>query len=428
MPEIPVEKQTILSYRHEPGSNTIKVALKHGAYDALKAALKLQPAEITEIVKQSGLRGRGGAGFPTGLKWSFMPKEPAPGRPHFVLVNADESEPGTFKDREIMRKVPHKLIEGTLIACYANHAHRAYIYIRGEYSRTYNIVAQAIAEASTAGFIGNNILGSGFNCEILLHRGAGAYICGEETALMESLEGKRGYPRPRPPYAVTYGLFGFPTVINNVETIASVPWIILNGAQAYRQWGTEKSPGTKIYSISGHINNPGTYECPLGTTLRELIDISGGMLNNGKCKAFFPGGCSTPLLGAEHLDTPMDYESLAAAGSALGSGGVMVMDESTDLVKIMWRVSKFFEHESCGKCTPCHQGTWWMTRILERILNKQASVDDIETLRDMASIMRGVCFCPLGDSAGDAVLSLIEKFPSELDRYLKFSADMTVSV
>jgi NADH-quinone oxidoreductase subunit F len=427
MPEIPKENQPILSYRHEHDSHTLAVALKHGAYEGLRKALGLQPPEVTEIVKASGLRGRGGAGFPTGLKWSFMPKEPVPGRPHVLAVNADESEPGTFKDHEILLKVPHKLIEGSLITCWANHAHLCYVYVRGEYSRAHDILRAAVKEAEEAGFLGKNILGSGFDCEIVLHRGAGAYICGEETALLESLEGRRGYPRPRPPYAVTYGAFSLPTVINNVETIAAVPWIILNGAQAFRRWGTEKSPGSKIYSVSGHVNRPGNYECPLGTTLRDLIETAGGMLDGRSFKACFPGGTSEAMIGRDHLDIPMDFESLAQAGSMLGSGGVIVMDETTDLVKVLWRVSRFYERESCGKCTPCHQGTWWLRTILERILHGRGTPEDIETLRDISNNMLGQCFCLLGDSAAAAVLGLLDHFPSELDRHMRVTVAESVT-
>jgi NADH-quinone oxidoreductase subunit F len=339
---------------------------------------------------------------------------------------ADESEPGTFKDHEIMRKVPHKLIEGIVITCWAVKAHICYIYLRGEYVDAYRILSGALKEAEEAGFAGKNILGSGFDCEITISRGAGAYICGEETALLESLEGKRGYPRMRPPYAVTYGAFGLPTVINNVETIASVPWIVLHGAAQYRLWGTEKSPGTKIYSVSGHVNRPANYECALGISLRDLIDTAGGMLDGREFKACLPGGTSVPFLDREQLDVAMDYQSLPAAGSMLGSGGVIVMDESTDLVKVVHRTSRFYERESCGKCTPCHQGTWWMSRIFERILQGGGTPDDIVTLREVAGNIRGKSFCLLGDASAESVISLIDKFPSEFDRYI--SAPSTVMV
>jgi NADH-quinone oxidoreductase subunit F len=426
MMEVPKEQQTLFSYRHETGSHTLKVALEHEAYEGLKIALTLKPFSVTETVKDSGLRGRGGAGFPAGTKWGFMPKDPAPGRPHILLVNADESEPGTFKDHEIMRKVPHKLIEGAVITCWAVKAHICYIYLRGEYVDAYRILSGALKEAEEAGFAGKNILGSGFDCDITICRGAGAYICGEETALLDSLEGKRGYPRIRPPYAVTVGAFGLPTVINNVETIASVPWIVHHGADAYRRWGTEKSPGTKIFSVSGHVNNPGNYECSLGITLRDLLETAGGMLNGAEFKACLPGGTSVPFLNKSHLDVPMDYQSLAAAGSMLGSGGAIVMDQSTDLVKIVHRCSRFYEKESCGKCTPCHQGTWWMTRIFERILRGDGTPDDIVTLRDVASNIKEKSFCLLGDASAESVISLIDDFPSEFDRYITARSVATV--
>jgi NADH-quinone oxidoreductase subunit F len=426
MPEIPFEKQAILSYRHDPHSTDLKTAIENRAYEGLKAALKLQPVEVTEIVKQSGLRGRGGAGFPAGMKWSFMPKEVAPGRPHVIAINADESEPGTFKDRDIMSLVPHKLIEGALIVSWANHAHICFIYIRGEYTKAYNVLNHALDEAKAANLVGKNILGSGFDCEIIVHRGAGAYICGEETALLESLEGKRGHPRTRPPYAVTYGAFGLPTVVNNVETIAALPYILANGAQAFRQFGTEKSPGSKIYSVSGHVNKPGNYECELGITLRELLNTAGGMLDGHEFKACFPGGCSAALIGKEHLDTPMDFESLAQAGSMLGSGGVIVMDETADMVRVLWRVSKFYMRESCGKCTPCHQGTWWLTKIFTRIIEGKGTPEDIDTLHDITHNMLGTCFCLLGDSAAEPVKSLLNKFSSEFDRYIKSPVTVTV--
>ncbi|HDS30373.1 MAG TPA: NADH oxidoreductase (quinone) subunit F [Firmicutes bacterium] len=419
MSEIPRKDRTILSYGHLQKSASIKVALKNGAYRGLEKALRLPPDELIETVTKSGLRGRGGAGYPTGVKWSFMPKNPTKERPNFLIANADEGEPGTFKDREIIRKVPHKLIEGICIAAYAIRANRCYIYLRGEFQDEYDILSNALNEAREAGYIGNNILNSGFSCEIIVHRGAGAYICGEETALIDSLEGKRGHPRMRPPFPAQSGVFGMPTTVNNVETLAAVPWIIENGSDAYRKWGTEKSPGTKIFSISGHVNKPGCYECSLGTPLRELIEIAGGMRNGNNFKACFPGGSSCPLLSSEHIDIPFDYESLALTGSMLGSGGLIVMDETADLIKIMARVAKFYAHESCGKCTPCHQGTWWMAKIFDRIIGCGAENDDPQNLLEIAKNIFGNCFCPLGDAAAGPVISLVERFPQEFNRYMK---------
>jgi NADH-quinone oxidoreductase subunit F len=426
MPEVPENSQMIFFYRNQPGSATLRVALENRAYEGLKKALTMTPEQVTQEVVKSNLRGRGGAGFPTGKKWLFMPPKVEPGRPHFLVANADESEPGTFKDHEIMVRVPHKFIEGCLVTCYAIHSNQAYIYIRGEYSSAYESLVNAINEARSSGYLGKNILGSGFDCEVSLYRGAGAYIRGEETALLDSLEGKRGYPRQRPPYAVTCGLFCKPTVVNNVETISVVPYILDNGAGAYLKHGTPKCPGTKIFSVSGHVNKPGNYECEFGITLSDLIETAGGILNGGKFKACFPGGSSSPMLGAEYLDLPLDFDSVQAAGSMLGSAGIMVMDESTDLVKIMRRVTRFYEHESCGKCTPCHQGTWWMSRIFERILSGGGTPEDVDNLYDIACNIEGNTFCLLGDAAAMPVKSLIERFRHEFDKYI--NQKETVSV
>jgi NADH-quinone oxidoreductase subunit F len=421
MSEIPVKERTILSYRHLENSASMRVAVDNGAYEGLREAFAMTPARVIEIVKASGLRGRGGAGFPAGVKWGFMPKSPTPERPNYLVANADEGEPGTFKDREILHRVPHKFIEGCVIAAYAVRANRCYICLRGEFIREDQILEKAIKEAVEAGYAGRNILGSGFSSEIVIHRGAGAYICGEESALLDSLEGKRGHPRMRPPFPAQVGAFGMPTTVNNVETLSAVPWILVNGADAYRRWGTAESPGTKIFSISGHVNKPACYECELGTPLRELIEIAGGMRDGISFKACFPGGTSCPLLSSDHMDLPFDYESLMAAGSMLGSGGLIVMDETTDLVKIMARVARFYAHESCGKCTPCHQGTWWMVKIFERILKGHCLKEDPETLLSIAKNMMNKSFCPLGDAAAGPVASLVERFPSEFERYMKES-------
>ncbi|MFH1676986.1 MAG: NADH-quinone oxidoreductase subunit NuoF [bacterium] len=412
MPEISRENRTIFSYCHVADSHTLKTALDYGGYEGWKKARALQPDEIIDIVKASGLRGRGGAGFPAGVKWSFMPKNPTPDKPNYLIVNADEGEPGTFKDREILAKVPHKLIEGILIACRAMRSTQCYIYLRGEFVKEYDILKKALSEAMGAGLLRES------GCKIIIHRGAGAYICGEESALLDSLEGLRGHPRMRPPFPAQVGAFGMPTTVNNVETIAAVGWILQNGSDAYRQWGTEKSPGTKIFSISGHVKKPGNYECALGTTLRELIEIGGGMTDEAGFKACFPGGTSCPLLGKDHLDTPFDYESLAAAGSMLGSGGLIIMNEKTDLIKVMARVSNFYAHESCGKCTPCYQGTWWMARIFERIILGEGKPDDPQILLDISNNIIGNCFCPLGDAAAFPVKSLVERFIVEFEHYL----------
>ncbi|MFH1514583.1 MAG: NADH-quinone oxidoreductase subunit NuoF, partial [bacterium] len=350
----------------------IKVAREHGAYLAWNKSLDMQPDEITEIVKASGLRGRGGAGFPTGLKWTFMPKNDP--RPSFLCCNADESEPGTFKDREIMLKLPHLMIEGIAIACRAIRAKKCFIYIRGEFVQPILTVVDALKQAYAEGLLGEK---TGVDIEV--YRGAGAYICGEETALMDSLQGGRGHPREKPPFPAQKGIWGMPTTVNNVETLASVGPIVSNGAEWYRQWGTEKSAGTKIFCLSGHVNKPGNFELPLGTPLRDIIYGPGmGMRNNKKIKAVIPGGSSTQVLDESKLDTPMDYESVMEAGSMLGSGGIIVMDEDTDMVKVTQRVAEFYAHESCGKCTPCHQGTWWISKILARINEGKGKKEDLD--------------------------------------------------
>ncbi|MEP7028313.1 MAG: NADH-quinone oxidoreductase subunit NuoF, partial [Candidatus Eisenbacteria bacterium] len=349
-----------------PGLTGIDVYRK--AYDGYKAVEKIiggkvPPAEVIDLVKASGLRGRGGAGFPTGLKWSFVPKDSP--KPRYLVVNADESEPGTFKDRELMAKNPHSLIEGSILAAYAIRSHVAYIYLRGEFAWLMPVLENAIAEAKAAGYLGAKVCGTEYALECHLHLGAGAYICGEETALLNSLEGKRGTPRLKPPFPAVEGLYASPTVVNNVETICAVPPIVLNGADWYRQWGTEKSPGTKLFSVSGPVNKPGNYEVPLGLPIRALLeDYAGGMKAGYKLKAIIPGGSSVPVMTVDQLDTPLDYESVAAAGSMLGSGGAVFVDDQVCMVDLALNVTKFYRHESCGKCTPCREGTHWMENIL----------------------------------------------------------------
>jgi NADH-quinone oxidoreductase subunit F len=397
----------------EPQSWTLDTYQRTGGYAALKKALTtMTPDEVIQLVKDSGLRGRGGAGFPTGMKWGFIPQ--GDDKEHFVVVNADEGEPGTCKDAPLMMADPHSLIEGILIASYAIRCHHAFIYLRGELVHAGRRLAAAIDEARAAGFLGSNVLGSGLDFDITLHRGAGAYICGEETALLDSLEGYRGQPRLRPPFPATHGLYGAPTVVNNVETIATVPFIVDRGVEWFRSMGTEKSPGPKIFSVSGHVERPGQYEVPLGTTARELIlDIAGGVRGGRTLKAWTPGGSSTPMLTADHLDTPLDFEGVMAAGSLLGTAAVMVMDDTTCIVKTCLRLTEFYAHESCGKCTPCREGTYWMVQILDRLERGVGSERDIQTLLDTCDNIFGRSFCALGDGATSPIVSGVQYFRDE---------------
>ena len=395
-----------------PGIDSLALYEAHGGYQALRKAFAMEPAAVLDEVKTSGLRGRGGAGFPTGMKWSFLAKGSP--KPTYLCCNSDESEPGTFKDRMIMEKIPHRLVEGVLIAAYATGAKMAFIYVRGELLHAARQVGHAIEEAYAASYAGDNVLGSGRGIEVILHRGAGAYICGEETALMESLEGKRGYPRLKPPFPAVAGLYGGPTVINNCETLSTVPSIIANGGAWYASIGTEKSKGTRVFCLSGHVNRPGNYELPMGTTFRTLIEeFGGGVLGGKQVKAFIPGGSSTPMLGADKLDTPMDYESVAAAGSMLGAAGVIVMDEDTCIVGAVTRMSEFYRDESCGKCTPCREGTFWLVQLLERLEAGHGRAEDIPLIQDICSNMGGRCFCPLGDAAITPILSSIKLFSAD---------------
>jgi len=402
-----------------PDQYQIDTYIRNGGYRALSKALKEHsPDELIEIVKKSGLRGRGGAGFPAGMKWGFVPKDSP--KPRFLLCNADEGEPGTFKDRTLIENDPHQLIEGIIIAAYAIGAHRAFIYIRGEFYFGARRLEQAIRECYEKGYLGKNILGSGFDLDLSVYRGAGAYVCGEETSLMESIEGNRANPRLKPPFPASVGLYQNPTVINNVETLSNLSHIVLNGGDWYAGLGMPKSTGTKIFSLSGHVNKPGNYELPMGVTLRELIYEHGGGIKDGrKLKAVIPGGVSTPVLTADLIDVKMDFDSLYEAGSLLGSGATIVMDETTCMIKVAYRISKFFEHESCGKCVPCREGTRWIRQIMGRIENGKGREEDIELLRDICTNIAGKTVCPLADGAVVPITSTIEKFRDEYEYHIK---------
>ncbi len=400
-------------------SRTLEIYRKHEGYQALQKALRqMTPDQVIEEVKKSNLRGRGGAGFPAGVKWSFVPKDSP--KPKYILCNADESEPGTCKDRPLMEFDPHQLIEGIVIAGRAVNAHLGYIYIRGEYRYVMDILDAAIAEACTAGLLGKNILGSGFDFELYTHTGAGSYECGEESALMESLEGKRGYPRIRPPFPAVVGLYGCPTVINNVETLSSVPSIILKGGEWYANLGSPKNGGTRLFCVSGHVRRPGIYELPLGFNLKRMIEeVAGGIPNGKKLKAVIPGGSSCPLLTAEEADLPMDFDALAKAGSMLGSGGVVVIDEDTCMVDLARRIMHFYAHESCGWCIPCREGTHWLRRMLDRFHDGGGRAEDIPLVGELAKNMLGRTFCPLGDAAALPTISIAKKWRHEFEQHLK---------
>jgi NADH-quinone oxidoreductase subunit F len=401
-----------------PNLTAIETYRRGGGYETLGAVLgKKSPDECIEIVKASGLRGRGGAGFPTGMKWGFVPKQTPKAK--YLVCNADESEPGTFKDRELMEKNPHLLIEAMILSAYAIQAHTGYIYLRGEFAEIQRLVDRAIAEARAAGLLGDNILGSGFRLALHTHLGAGAYICGEETALLSSLEGFRGQPRLKPPFPAVEGLYSSPTVVNNVETLMNVPHILKHGAAWYRQWGTEKSAGTKILSVSGPVKRPGNYEIAMGMPLRQLIDdLCGGMRDGYTIKAVIPGGSSVPPLPASMLDTGLDYESMNAAGTFLGSGGVIVIDDRTCMVDALWNITRFYRHESCGKCTPCREGTYWMEEVLARIERGEGRERDIDLLNDVADNILGKSFCALGDAAAMPVMGFIKHFRPEFEHHI----------
>jgi NADH-quinone oxidoreductase subunit F len=371
----------------------------------------MDPDAIIQMVKDSGLRGRGGAGFPTGMKWGFIPQ--GDNKEHYLVVNADESEPGTCKDTPLLLANPHVLVEGVIIASYAIRANHAFIYIRGEVTHVVRRVQQAIEDAYKAGLLGKNILGKGFDLELVLHVGAGAYICGEETALLDSLEGFRGQPRLRPPFPAIAGLYARPTVVNNVESIASVPSIIDKGAEWFASMGTEKSKGYTLYSLSGHVNNPGQFEAPLGITLRELIDLSGGIRTGHRLKFWTPGGSSTPMFTDEHLDVPLDYEGVAAAGSMLGTKALQIFDETTCVVRAVLRWTEFYKHESCGKCTPCREGTWWLVQALKNLENGEGTPADLDKLLDLCDNIMGRSFCALADGAASPIISSLKYFRQE---------------
>ena len=388
----------------EKDSFTIEAYTRNGGYKASAKALAMDPDAVIQLVKDSGLRGRGGAGFPTGMKWGFIPQ--GDNKEHYLVVNADESEPGTCKDTPLMMANPHVLIEGCIIACHAIRAKHGFIYIRGEVTHVVRRLNQAIEDAYKAGHLGNGI-------DLVLHVGAGAYICGEETALLDSLEGFRGQPRLRPPFPAIAGLYARPTVVNNVESIASVPAIINNGAEWYQKYGTEKSKGMTLYSLSGHVVNPGQFEAPLGITLREILDMAGGVRTGHKLKFWTPGGSSTPLFTDAHLDTPLDYEGVAAAGSMLGTKALQIFDETTCVVRAVLRWTEFYKHESCGKCTPCREGTWWLVQILRDLENGSGSEEDLAKLLDLCDNIMGRSFCALGDGATSPITSSIKYFRDE---------------
>src|SRR5712692_10432430 len=414
----PLEVRVLTRRFGLPNSASIDTYLAHDGYKAIEKALKeMTPAQIIDEVKASALRGRGGAGFPAGLKWSFVPRDSP--KPKYIVANADESEPGTCKDRLLMEFDPHQLIEGVLIAGRAVDAHAGYIYVRGEYRYLIEILDRAIAEAYRRGYLGKNILGTGFDFDLYTHTGAGAYECGEESALLESLEGKRGIPRIRPPFPAVAGAFGSPTVLNNVETFSSVPWIILNGGAAYANLGSKKNGGTRLFCLSGHIQRPGVYELPMGFPLPRMIEeVGGGIPNGKKLKAVIPGGSSCPVLRAEEINLPMDFDSLQQAGSMLGSGGVVVMDEDTCMVKMALRIMRFYAHESCGWCIPCREGTMWLQKILTRFHAGGGTSGDINLLGELAQNMLGKTFCPLGDAAALPTISIVKKFRQEFEDHL----------
>ncbi len=406
----------LLRHRDIPDIGNLDVYRNNGGFDAFKKVVTgMQPDEVTEIVKTSGLRGRGGAGFPTGVKWSFMDKE---NWPHYVVANADESEPGTFKDREIMESNPFQFLEGVAIASYAVGANAAYVYCRGEFWQVAHFLDEKIAELEEAGLLGDNLFDSDYSLRIYTHLGAGAYICGEETALLESLEGKRGQPRLRPPFPPSYGLYGKPTVVNNVETLANVPPIITNGGGWYKSLGTEDTAGVKIFSLSGRVKNPGNYELPFGTTFRELIYThGGGIIDNRPVKAIMAAGASSALIVADDaaLDTPMDYASVRTLNADLGSASVIVIDDTVNIDWVLNKTIHFFKHESCGKCTPCREGNYWMQHIIERVHGGEGTSDDVELLHSVANQIQDKCLCALGEFSIQAVKTGIERFPQDFE-------------
>jgi len=416
-----VEK-ILTRYQDIPGyTGTMDEYVAHGGYRAVAKVLgdrAMQPADVIEAVKRSGLRGRGGAGFPCGTKWSFIPKDTT--KPKYLVVNGDESEPGTFKDRMLIEEEPHQILEGVILASYAIGCHQAFLYCRGEFVHGALVLRRALDEAYARGYLGRNILGSGFDLEVILHRGAGAYICGEETGLLESLEGKRGQPRPKPPFPAVSGLYRCPTVVNNVETLSNIPHILLRGPEWFASIGPAKSTGPRLFSVSGHVTRPGNYELPMSVTLRELIfDHAGGIPNGRRLKAVIPGGSSSPVLTEQHLDVAMDFDSLAAVGSMGGSGAVIVMDDTTCMVAVGEIVSRFYHHESCGQCTQCREGTAWLHKVLRRIEHGQGRKEDLDLLLDMCDNMKGKTICVLSDAAAMPIESYLKYFRDEFERHVR---------
>lgn len=410
------ETRILLANVDDPSQINIDTAISKGAYKAIEKALgKMPPQEVTDIVTNSGLRGRGGAGFVTGKKWGFLPKDT---EIRYLVCNCDESEPGTFKDRLLVEKDPHLLIEGMILASYAIKSRLSFIYCRGEYFQAFTILQKAIDDAKAKGFLGENILGSGYSLDIIVHPGAGAYIAGEETAQLNSLEGYRATPRLKPPFPAVAGLYSKPTIVNNVETLCNVVSIVNNGAEWFRSRGTEKSAGTKIFQVSGHVQRPGCFEFPLGTPLSMILEAAGGMLPGRSLKAFYPGGSSCSLLTKKHIDIPMDFESLEQAKTALGTASIIVMDDSTDMVQVAHRLMQFYQNESCGKCTPCREGTRWVVQILERIKNQKGTVPDLKTIEQVCKSMAETSFCPLAVGAAPPILSAMREFPEEFQKYI----------
>ncbi|MBK7874451.1 MAG: NADH-quinone oxidoreductase subunit NuoF [Planctomycetes bacterium] len=408
-------------------SHTLAAYKQAGGYQALETVLKkpMSPADVIQEMKVSELRGRGGAGFPTGMKWSFMPDPAKDPRPRYLAINADESEPGTCKDRVLMEKDPHGLVEGALIACYAIRAQAAYIYVRGEYRKSYDRCQAAIDEARKAGLVGKNILGTDFSCEVHMHKGAGAYICGEETGLMESLEGKRGHPRPKPPFPAMFGLWGQPTTVNNVETIFNVPFIVSRGGAWHAGIGTKASKGNFLCGISGHVNKPGVYELPFGVTAREIVEeVAGGVWKNRKCKAWFPGGSSCSLVKGEDLDVVLDHDALKTKGSSLGTAAMIILDETASIPQVMDVISRFYDHESCGQCSQCREGTQWLSQIFHRIATGQGLPGDVDALDSLAKGMApGKTICALSDAAAIPTLSAVRLFRAELEECVRLQKD-----
>jgi NADH-quinone oxidoreductase subunit F len=407
-----------MSFRYDvEGVHDIDVYEQHGGYEGLRIALEMDPADIIERVKESGLRGRGGAGFPTGMKWSFVAQDT--GKPVYIVCNADEGEPGTFKDRPLMEQDPHQLVEGMIVGGLALNSVQGYIYLRGEFAHAGRRLSKAIRQAYEKGYLGADVLGSGRRFDLTLHRAAGAYICGEETALLDSLEGRRGQPRLRPPFPATHGLYGCPTTVNNVESIAAVPFILRHGVDWWRQWGTEKSPGPKLIGVSGNVAHPGNYEVALGTPISEIVELAGGMAEGHELKFWCPGGSSTPLLPAEAIDTPYTFEAIAEQGSMLGTGAVMIYSDRVCVVDTVLRFTEFYEHESCGKCTPCREGGYWLSQILRRLEAGQGRSEDLDLLQDICDNIFGRSFCALGDGMTSPIVASLKHFRHEYEQHIR---------